>query len=452
MRAALLALLLATAGCPGLVTVHSSSYGYSSVNGEPMMRGGIYTGAECKTPEGNPPGDVRYGEGQRDRFLEGPRREIGWPIEKQILGLICVHATSGTNAVIPQHDAFDDRHYDHLAAAMMILDCDVSTACNLDNGRLALGLMTWYVANTDLDQVAKRLADVPITAKARQFFLTRVEQAARHIETMATQLDPRRRRLYVEIPNAVHDARAAYFKTNASLYTRLDAVIEHAEENRKKGRVSQAVYAALEGLRAEYLKDCGREECRFDPFFTDVTRELALLHLAGRDPVGVLAENALLRGEDANRNGYGPSIMRAQYTAMQKEAADYQRYEQARRQGVDEGALRQSFGGTAPIEVDPSTVWSAGLGFPDFAAAVRDDDTYTSEQISVASVDVKSEIVTLKPSYGDGAVYVPKAEGEHVKAGEVCRVVITRKDRDGLIVECSERSGGKITQLRGTRL
>jgi hypothetical protein len=439
----------ALAGCTQLASAMIvNGQPYNSTYGQ-TVRGGIYTGPECRDAQGNPIGQVRYDSEKHDRVLEGQRRSLDQPIEKQIAGLICVHAVDGSEAIIQQHDAFDDRHYDHLAAAMMILDCDVSTACNLQRGQLAVGLMSWYVEHTDLDQVAKALEDVPLSAKARQFFLKRTEQAQQHIQTMAAQLDRRQQHLYIAVPNAVHAARASYFKAREDLYARLDAVVEHAEENRKKGRESAAVYNALEGLRAEYLTDCGKEECRFDPFFVDATRELVLLHLAGRDPIGVLAENALLHEDDANRNGYGPSIQRALYTALEKERDDHIRYEQAKRQGVDESALRQSFGGSVPLDVEPSDVWQSKNTLPDYAAAVRDDSVYEMDRISVSAVDVKAEIATLKPSYGD-PVYVPAAEGKDVRDGEQCTVVMTRKDRDGMIVRCDSRS--KITQLRGTRL
>lgn len=444
-RTALLLLILLT-NCKVKTWSSYSSTGMGG--GEPDLRKGAYDAPACEplrklgTVDGAAAGSkerVYYGEQGRD---------LDTSLEQQILQLICVHELRQSEATVKQHLSFDDRRYDHLAAALMVVDCEVSRFCDVEERPIAVGMMAWYIANTDMKQLAQALEPLALDARAKTAFLTRATQAARNVQRMVDGLDPRRRELYVKVPDGVRAARRSYFRKHADLYARLDAVVEHAEENRKKQRVTAAIYAALEQLRDEYLTACGKAECRFDPFFTEVTRELALLHLAGRDPVGVLAENELLRENDANRNGYGPAIYRAQVEAMKQEEDAYRRYQRARREGVDEAAIVASFGGTPPVDVSPSAAWYADAGFPDFAAAVR-DDKYTSVTGTIKSTVPGKGITRLVLDYDD-AIYVPNAEAEHIKAGESCRAVVDRANRDGLIVACSLKN--RITQLRKSRI
>jgi hypothetical protein len=440
MRAALVLVLLSSS-----CTLKTYSYkSWEDGSGKPPMRGGVYLGPECQ-----PLRKERYVDANKARvFVDEEGRDLDKPLEEQVLRLICVHTARQSGALATQHDRFDDRRYDHLAAAMMVLDCDVSGSCEADKP-VAVGIVHGYVRSTDAKKVEAALGELALSPQARAFALQRILAAGSKIAALADGLDRRSYDLYVGVPAKVRAARRAYFKKHADLYARLDAVVEHAEENRKKQRVTKAIYGALEQLRADYLKACSGDDCRYHPFVTEVTRELALLHLAGQDPIGVLAENALLQGDGANRQGYGPSIRRALRDALSAEQDAWNRYQRAKREGVDESAIIASFGGTPPVEANPYDVWQADESFPDFAAAVRDDRKFAGVQATVKDTTPGKGTTRITFSYEE-AIYVPEGEAAGITAGESCRAVIDRETRDGLIINCTKNQ--KLTQLRGHRL
>lgn len=444
-RAVLFACAVAATGCLQVATA-----GLQGVGG-PGVAGGVYNGSECsEAPDGREIRREGYGGPNRRIWQSYTSRELSQPVGEQILRLICVHEIRAGDAIREQHASFDDRRFDHLAAALIVVECDVSGLCA--ESPVALGMMEWYVTHTRLDALKARLAGVILSDGAKAAFVKRVAQAHERLMAKIAELDPRRRHLYVAVPNAVRAARQDYFERHADLYRRLDPLLEHAAAARQAQQVTPAILDALVGVREAYLDGCRGAECRYDAFFTEVTRELILCHLVARDPVGALAEAWLLQADGANRNGYGAAIRRAQYQAMSDEYEAWQKYERAKREGLDETALIATFGETPPIQVTPDSAWYASDDFPDYAAAVR-AGRYETMSVSVKGVANQRDKLTSKVTLDDSRlpfVIAPRVEAARLRAGDEVLLIVDEETQQARV--CQVRARGKVVQLRSHRV
>ncbi len=309
------------------------------LGGGPKTAAGAYDGAACDGDDlhvtmGGRPAPLRKSHergfdqaaggyvysSRGGRYAEDPR-------EQQVLQIICFHpigrggVAARDSAMVTDHMAFDDRRFDSLQAALMVGECDVMGHCRAGTDRVALGLMSLYAGKIDEPALAKQVEALALPQDAKGYFLARTKEARARVAAEAASLDPRRKHLYIEVPRAAMTARAALFKKHAPLYKKLDALLARSAVVQAGGDGDAKLVDELVALRGELMARCTGEDCRFHPLFTEITREVVVLHVLGRNELAALAEANLLNEEGADRNGFASSIYSAQVEALKKERA-----------------------------------------------------------------------------------------------------------------------------------
>jgi hypothetical protein len=292
------------------------------------------------------------------------------------------------------------------------------------------------------------------------------------------------------VPRKVMAERRAAFAKNAALYKKLDALLAKSAAAQESGVVEAGLIDGLVAVRGELLAKCKGEDCRFDPLFTEVTRELVLLHVVAKHDLAAIAEQSLLNEPGADRNGYAASLYRAQYEALKKEREAWEKYSALEREGVSAAVLKAKFGKNPPLQVDADVAWWAKDAFADVTIALDRTDYETASgkvrgfvaQGGMVKVLFADEITqyddadceeTNKVDYigNDGRVVyrqvcrnyrthtehtkvdpvvVPKAEASLLKPGEIATMIVDRDSREGLLITASAER--KLKQLRAHRI
>ncbi len=458
------------------------------------------------------PGEYQAGSG---RYSGKECKKNSWKTdsaEDNVLRRVCDRSflyaapVDAAMAVQRRHKKFDDRHPDMLAAAYNVIDC--SREC--DAFPLAMGVSSYYAGILDKAALTKQIAPLELSADAKSAFVDAAIDAKQKVLAAAAKLDPRREHMYVETVASVVKERNAYFEAHRDLYSRLDALEAQAKTARAAAKAPADLVDGLQKLRAEYFSTCKSDECRFDPFVIETTRQLVLLYIAAGDELGARAENGLLAEKAAGRHLFSVETGTAVYKAMQEERHAWELYTKAKDAGLDAVTLKTRFGDPPPIQVDPSSDYVGSDNLPDLTQALGTDEGRSAIHVEggiVAGVSptnrssrgAKLSRVAFRPNvsqedvencYHTGRVsgvrfdgnsaeleyetvcnvvgsrthvdkveplFVPSSEVARVRPGENLEAMVDGK-HEGLVVRSLARHTGKskaptrVLQIRGARL
>ncbi|MEM9873855.1 MAG: hypothetical protein AAF928_03115 [Myxococcota bacterium] len=272
--------------------------------------------------------------------------------EDAIMHRVCDNRSSQmvTLSVARAHRTFDDREPDVLVAANNVIDCAESCGERTPIAKVVTG---YYATVYDRAKLQAALSDYDVDREVRQTYLDKAMASIPVVETMVSELDSRRRKMYFDAFWDVVDARQAYFDRHGDAYAELDGVRERAVAARGRGEAPQDLIDQLESLRSSYLAQCEDDTCRFDPFVITATRELVLLHIAGGHHLAAHAEHQLLGEKAAGRRLFSVESGSAIYRAMAEERRQADQYRKAKQGGVDAATLKARFGDEPPLPVDP---------------------------------------------------------------------------------------------------
>ena len=442
-----------------------------------------YSGPECAAGI-----DGKGGEGRRDLVL---RR-------------ICRDQGDKGQRIVDLHHTFDDRKPDPVVAAMFVFD-----VARLTERPLEKGIASYYASVLDSAKLKAELGRMDLSERAQTMFFDAAIAAKERVVADVAKLDVRRKHMYVDAPGAVIAKRREYYSAHAAEYQKLDALEERAKQAKTSRTVPPDVVAGLEAVRSEYFAKCADDSCRFEPLPIEVTRELVGLYLVANDPILTHAESSLLKEPAASRHLFSVETGRAVYEAMSEERRDWQKYEEAKNDHIDEATLTARFGSPPPLQVDPVGDWSGELPDPSrlveldrkkaqfqsgvVAKTVDTDkksdkgarlsqvvfkDVVSKEDISscyetgkitgiswdssnhahvnyervCSTVGQKTNVEKIAP------IYVPADEAKRLKAGETLLSLVTNDTRVGVVVRAyvNDKSGSqmrsKVLQVRGGRI
>jgi hypothetical protein len=449
--------------------------------------GGIYTGPECApyvTMKGN-----EYAVLDSDyhgyKFFSGNRQRSMTAAAGATFS-VCINSAGLEHeqyeALFADHAAFDDRRFDHLRAASMVLDCARNRYCEPQ----IAAMMAGYARRIDPKAVDTAFAAAGASAPLRQALLARLQWARQGIELRVSLIPPRLRELWVDVPERVWAERQEYYTRFATLYAELDPLL--AEVERGSGDLA-ATAAKLRALRGRYLDACKAEGCLFTPFVVETTRALLTVAVRKRDVAVAFAEADLLDDDRMHAQLLSRAILTALMPATERARTEWTRYDEAKRKGTDDVSLRAMFGDVPPVEVrgSPWSLWGKGQ-LPDLTAALagtpvdRGGGNVRAVQLrgGVAIVTFADDVTTYEDAdcretskidgiSSDGKliyrqvctnfrmkterkklapIEVPPEDAASLRPGDLVLAFVS--DRRAAIVH-AEREG-KLVQVRGNRL
>jgi hypothetical protein len=489
-------LVVAAAGCANIIQGMAQG-GAGGGDARAPGDGGIYTGAECAKYQSEDPrseGVFRTYEDDTRRPIFKGDRKVGLTPAEGVIFLTCVDATGGdgassTNAIVADHLDFDDRRFDNLRAAAMVMDCAQNADCGLANSRDVLGMMAGYARRIDPAGADAALGAAGGSAPLREAFSAKLAWARAVIETRVAQLDPRRQAIWVDIPEQVWTERAAYYKQWSSLYAALDPLLA---TDAATDAAARATIRELTLLRGRYLDACKVEGCLFTAFVLETTRAIALRAVRIKDVPLALAEADLLRDDRLTSQFFSRAMLSALLPATKREYEQWQKYDSAERGGADAAALEAMFGKVPPIHISadgPWIVWGS-RDLPDLTAALPKDEVESAggnvrttrrqgDRATVIFADVVStydeedchETNRIDGIGSDGRIIyrqickktgtrterrkidpieVPSTDADRLRAGDLVSAWVTSDGRRGSITNIERE--GKLVQVRGHRL
>lgn len=256
------------------------------------------------------------------------------------------------------HDRFDDRRYDPLIAAAMLVVCVGDRRCE---GPVATGQMSYYAENTDAAAVDAALRRLAAPAAFKDVFRRRFAAASQLIRKRAADLDPRRRALYVEVPRQARARRAEHWERFAGLWARFDEIDAAARRALGGKDVPADLIDRVKTLRDDYVRACVQggealDTCYQGQLARPLTERIIQLAIATGQRLLGDAENATIL-DKADRSGASTDIWVAQYRAMEEERRKHAEWERASESGVDASTLKRMYGDPPPLPVDPGAAW-----------------------------------------------------------------------------------------------
>ncbi|MFT3695083.1 MAG: hypothetical protein QM831_18240 [Kofleriaceae bacterium] len=448
--------------------------------------GGPYAGPECQHIDHQNGGGMVFGsEGARPAGLS--------PLDNAVF-VACMSKTGlngihGTDAIVADHLTFDDRHFDHLKASGMVMDCALNPGCSMELSRDVLGMMAGYARRLDPNAADLQLGAAGASADFRAAYKVKAQWAKDTVAKRVTELDPRRKAIWDGIPEQVWSERHDYFVKWATLYAALDPLLAVADSG--TGDLAGAVRGIRE-LRGHYLDACKVEGCLFTPFILESTRALELLAVRMKDTPAALAEQALLSDERMASQYFSRAVVAALIPATTREAAEWEKYNRAKQSGADPASLAAMFGDTPPIQISPDgpyIVWgqrnltdltaalpregivSAGgnvrgvqthgemstVIFADIVTESTDEDCHETSKVDGIGSDgrliyrqdcrttgTRTEHTKVEP------ITVPSDEAKNLRAGELVTAWVKTEGRKGEITFVHQQD--KIVQVRAHRL
>lgn len=287
--------------------------------------------------------------------------------EDQIMSRVCdAHAQNMVSLSVEKaHRTFDDREPDVLVAASNVIDCAESCGERTPIAKVVTG---YYATLYSRDALSDALDGLSLDPEVRRVFIDKAMASVRTVELMASDIGPRRKRMYFDTFWDVVEARQAYFEKHAAAYAELDAARAEAKKARAGGKAPATLLTKIADLRANYLAQCDDDLCRYDPFVITATRELVLLHITADDHLQAKAENALLQEKAAGRHLFSVETGTAIYRAMEEERHQHGAYKKAKQSGVDDATLEARFGSPPPLPVDPVRGLIGANQLPDMTA------------------------------------------------------------------------------------
>lgn len=357
----LLALVTCASGCGGMI-----HFARAGAGGRAPAQGGRYDGDECAPYQADDAGlhsetpaakslAWTYDD-QHLRSLRGVRLPGSSERDSAIL-LTCIDETShvgndGTTAIIADHADFDDRHFDHVRAGVMVLECALDPECGVHESVEELGILVGYARRIDPAAAGAALARTGVSEGLRSAFVAKLQWARGELDHRAQAYSPRGKAIWIDVPEQVWTERHAYFVKWAKLYARLDPLIAAAQQQRD----AHALAVQIRKLRGTYLDACRVEGCLFTPFVWDATRALALLAVREHQPTEVLAESQLIDDRRLQAQQFSRAVFLATFATAKREQQARKRYDSAKTSGASEAALTAMFGPVPPLQVDADTV------------------------------------------------------------------------------------------------
>ncbi len=434
----------------------------------------------------------------------GVRLELRDDLPTQLAQLACVEDHDPPSSVprelgfVQLHFQFDDRKFDHLRAAMITVSCFANGQCAHHRlkrrhgyDKVATGIVHYYAHNTDAAKLQEALARTGLPTALAEAFLQQFEAAQTEIASLVRDLDPRRQRLYVEIPRQVFEQRKQHFEDYASLYERYDRVAQKVAQ----GDYDQKLLSETLAIRRAYIRRCVKKgdlsTCLNGPLARPLTDLAAQLSVELKQSALGFAENDIL----ANTAGAHTAAMQIyvkQNTAVRAEADAYAEYAELKGKNVPESALKRKFGGSIPLQISRGLAWQPPdqkVDYRGLLEGVEPEVDWASGVISGIAKQGKRVKVSFKTTIGkyhesdcvetdridridaDGTihyrkkckhkkthviknktkpVYLDPGETAGLRKGQWIRVVVLAKDRVGYLVEgFSDERRDKLTSLRG---
>ena len=362
--------------------------------------------------------------------------------------------------------SFDERMFGHLTAALMIVNCVGEGACDVGPRRspLALGTLDWFARRVNGPRVLTILQSVNIPEQMRQDFLDRLAAATRQVRTLAAGLDPRRRELYVALPQRIRDQREQdRTRTFAEIYKRFGLLGGQVEAALKARAATPALVAKARALRDDWMRACeaaGRDvrACLAGPIARPLTELLVRLAIALKDPVLGHAENTLLELR-SDRTRVQMEIYLAQQAAMAAERARLTEYADAARQGVDRRTLAATTGAAPPVDLGREQAWRMSGRIVSYRVVLErlgKPVVWLHGQVQTIARGGEWAQLRLRSPDSDkqASVRVPAAEVRHLRQGQWLAVVADQASRTGLVIDVRENAAvtSKVLQRRGFAL
>jgi len=390
------------------------------------------------------------------------------PRDAQILKLVCAQSyvadgTSKDHAYVAWHAAFDDRRFDAVRAAMIVVDCEGSGWCRPPYVDVPAH-MQWYAMQATPDAVSAELAQSSLPPAVKKAFLDRYVVARQQALADAESIEhsPDAEALFGG-PRQVRGARKAYFAKFAADLEVLDATLAELQKADVERRVDPELQKRAIVLRDKHVLACVAEKsfstylCWHGTIARPLTRAIAWQAVLAKDALTAKTEHATLAyGQDVQTAAAQIAMVQDR---LREGAAGWGPWRVA---GVDDGPLEQEVkklqvtlrpalgfvAGVSPtgvIAFEPSTSGSTSY---DCSGEVRYEQTSNGirsyRPCTVASEHY--ETVYIAP------VTVPAAEVKGVKPGQVALVTFDAKTRRGRLLDTRASYDGPPDRLRMTPL
>lgn len=492
------ALAVPALGCVGML--QNMTNGGGGGGHLPPGQGGAYTGAECAKYQRE---DARssgvfqtYTDDAERRAIFRGTRSPGMAPADGALFVTCMDQTGdgtidASKAIIADHLDFDDRHFDHLRAAVMVVDCADDPECSKERERDILGMMGGYAKRIDPAAADAAFGAAGAAKPLREAFAAKLAWSRATVEQRIAELDPRRRELWAEVPEQVWTERAEYYKQWSALYALLDPLLAAATTDAEPAALAETA-ARIRAVRGKYLDGCKVQGCLFTPLVLETTRALALLAVRRRDASEALAESALLDDDRLLTQDFSRAMLSALVPAAQREAERWEKYSRAQGDGADAATLEAMFGKVPPIQItadgpaitwgtrgqpnitaamDRSAVETAGgevkstrrngdhtvVVFADIVNKWDEEDCHDTNKIE--RIDSDGRIVYAQSCRKVGThtertkvspIEVPVDEAAKLRAGDYVSAWVDKESRRGSVIEVTQKTD--VVQVRGHRL
>ena len=346
-------------------------------------------------------------------------------LDKQVYRVACGRATKTwprTQQTVTQpasirrisaqslHFAFDDRHFDPLAAALITLNWSEWQKPR-HSGRsiypFVIGMAKVYADGVDATALQARLGELKIAPEAAKLFAERFAAAKAKAQASAAAIEPALQPVMVELPARILAARRAYFAKNASYYGALDALQQQAQAARATGKVG-GVIAKLVALRGRYIASCGKAACRYTPVYSELSRELAMAYVAAKDALSAAIETKPYQRSGSYVVSYAQELSRQQRQAGGRLAASWEKFHKAKRSGVDEQTARNLAGGSTGYDFrSERQILIPRTEMPNYAAALG-STSYSRFRATVAKLSRSAKgvkVVFKKERYTSSEPY-----------------------------------------------
>lgn len=387
------------------------------------------------------------------------------------------------------YEGLDDRRLDHVlvaASVIRVMD-DEYQQHGIYKGKKWIGLVRFYSEILDRSRLATKVGKAGVPDEAGKAFLALYDDAVSRARDAG--LDVAEKALYVDAGVATYKARKEHYKKFASFYSDLDELSASAKDSRSDEKVADRLIEKISTLRANFLNECGKPECRSLPAWVNATRELALLHVARGNVLDAMAESIVHMREGTYTAGFAQAIRAAQEQLGQEMREANRKYKKAKSSGVDEKQALQLAGGTQGFDYDDSMLFHPKMSLPNYAAALDDKAASNPRDVEVPVASVspngsRSRVTFEKDTYKSDEAYncqttnkvtrirsdgtleyeeicqyrptqrsvdkhdpvnIPAAEAKGLRARDVVRFIA--KGEEARVIEV--KRDGKVVQVRG---
>lgn len=371
--------------------------------------------------------------------------------------LVCFDAIASDDT-IKRHARFDDRRFDVIAAAVLVDECVESGKCTSTDE--VAGLVSWYAHELDQTKLSAASKKLEASQELKDAFVDRTIANIAKLDAYVATLTPAQRAYEIELPNAVHDARAAYYKAHDDAYGKLDRLLEKLDHTSGKA-VDPQIAPSIAALRTDAVVQCkDASQCLADPMFVDTTRALVRAWVMADMPFEAKSQMQILGTSHFLRSTVASQIWVSQ-SAYRKLHADAKAPVEVTEEGPDPTASMNA-SGIEVVRGELATVTADKGGMSkvtlkDSVAGKVCNDTAEIDKFDGTSME--SMRIIYKQSCADAPAgvktapfLVPTAEVAKVKPGATLVATVTGAGpaRRGSIARVIV--GDKIVQIGADRL